>query len=1077
MPTKKQTTIASKEKTITKKSTPTAIRTKSHSDSLQDKDPKTKKINTKSPKLQNLSADRQDTNSPNRQIAKSPTLQSFDHEIVLQWVTTHNLQNIDITLPKNKLITITGVSGSGKSSLAFHTIYKEWQFRYIESLSSYLRQFFQLGSRPEIEYSSWLSPAIAIEQNKHIGNSRSSVGTLTEIDDYLRLLYAKVGAIYSYGSGKRIQTQNIDTIMETIMTSYDGQKIFLLQELHVCDEAKELDTFVKKNRNKVEKEKWFTRYLVAGSNNKEPVEYFYLEAPSIPKDYFPVNIYGIFDRVTVDDVKSWRLKEDIIKILAEVKKFGVRVETTHNEWESKKVNKTAKSPKLQNPNSPSIERFTDKNYDPVNNISYPDFTPRHFSPNRAEWACPCCSGIGEILQVDREKILDPESNYLRAILPWRDSNYGQSILKKLAQKYSMDIGRTWKDLPERFRVVVLDGDEELIRVQSGNKFSSIHYHGLDDILKEQYHKGMLTIDFQAMLSMEPCPDCHGAKLRKESLHVFLTIPTQKISSDMQAYLLTHHHHEKVVDDNDDDQTKINIAEIQHMPLQMLIEILTLYQEHSDQSPILLQRIMHPLLDRAKTINDLWLGYLSLHRQVGTLSGWEIQRLRLTKQLGNKLTGIIYVLDEPTIGLDSREIAKVIHAIKYLQHMGNTIIVVEHNEAFIRASDRVVEIGPWAGDFGGHVIFNGSYDDFIIQDSLTSQYINGTKKVAIEFEHRKSKMSVEIKKAHKYNLKHIDVSIPLGAFTIVTWPSWAGKTTLMYTTLYKFLNEKEKFIQSYIRLALLKQWLTRQEIISAPVMKKEDYLHYENIALQAFYADIGVETIKWYEHIDNTLYIDQTSIGKTPRSCPATFVGLFDDMRTLFAGTNDAKYLWFTSGHFSFNSSKWCCPACDGYGYKKVELQFLPDTYIPCELCKGTRYKPEINNIKRRWKSISEVLNMYIKDAYVFFEDIGHIHEPLSLMMDIGLWYLKLGQPAQMLSGGESQRLKLIKHFLKSYKWHTVYFLDEPTVWLHPEDIQKLLYVIKKFLDKGDTILMIEHDEDLLQFADKVIYLDHGHVRD
>lgn len=978
---------------------------------------------------------------------------SYEHEIVLQWVKTHNLQDIDITLPKNKLITITGVSGSGKSSLAFHTIYKEWQFRYIESLSSYLRQFFQLGSRPEIEYSSWLSPAIAIEQNKHIGNSRSSVGTLTEIDDYLRLLYAKVGAIYSYGSGKRIKTQNIDTIMHTIMTSYEGQKVFLVQELYLCDEAKELDSFVKKNRNKVEKEKWFTRYLVVWSNGKDPIEYFYLESPTIPKDYYPVRVYGIFDRITIEDVKSGRLKEDIIKILAEVKKFGVRVEWTTD-----------------------IERFTDKNYDPVNNISYPDFTARHFSPNRAEGACPGCSGIGEVLQVDRDKVLDPESNYLRAILPWRDSNYGQSILKKLAQKYSMDIGRNRKDLPEWFRVVVLDGDEELLRVQSGNKYSSIHYRGLDDILKEQYHKGMLTVDFQAMLSMEPCPACHGAKLRKESLHVFLTIPNKKVSDDITSYLLTNHHHEAIVDDNDDGLTKINIAEIQHMPLKLLIEILTLYQSHSDESAILLQRIMTPLLDRAKTINELGLGYLSLHRQVGTLSGWEIQRLRLTKQLGNKLTGIIYVLDEPTIGLDTQEINKVINAIKYLQHMGNTIIVVEHNEAFIRASDWIVEIGPGAWDFGGKVIFNGSFADFIKQDSLTSHYISGKKKVSIEFEHKKSKISIDIKKAHKYNLKHIDVSIPLGAFTIVTGPSGAGKTTLMYTTLYRFLNEKEKFIQSYIRLALLKQWLTWQEIIAAPVMKKEDYIHYENIALQAFYEDIGVETIKWYEHIDNTLYVDQTSIGKTPRSCPATFVGIFDDMRTLFAGTNDAKYLWFTAGHFSFNSDKGCCPACDGYGYKKIELQFLPDTYIPCELCRGTRYKPEINDIKRRGKSISEVLSMYVKDAYTFFEDIAHIHEPLRLMMDIGLGYLKLGQPAQMLSGGESQRLKLIKHFLKSYKWHTVYFLDEPTVWLHPEDIQKLLNVLKKFLEKWDTILMIEHDEDLLQFADKVIRLDEWYLK-
>ena len=335
--------------------------------------------------------------------------------------------------------------------------------------------------------------------------------------------------------------------------------------------------------------------------------------------------------------------------------------------------------------------------------------------------------------------------------------------------------------------------------------------------------------------------------------------------------------------------------------------------------------------------------------------------------------------------------------------------------------------------------------------------------------------MKIKKAHKYNLKDINVDIKLWSFTIITGWSGAGKTTLMYTTLFKFLEEKQKFIQSYIRLNLLKKWLNRQEIISAPVMNKEDYSHYESLALVEFYKEVGVDIIQWHEKIDNTLYIDQSSIWKTPRSCPATFVWLFDDIRTLFAGTNEAKYLWFNSGHFSFNSSKGACSECKGYGYKKIELQFLPDTYIPCELCRGTRYKPEINQITRRGKSISQILDLYIKDAYEFFEDIWHIHEPLKLMMDIWLWYLKMGQPAQMLSGWESQRLKLVKHFLKSYKWHTVYFLDEPTVWLHPHDIEKLLIVIKKFLDKWDTVLMIEHDEDLLQFADQVITLDNGFI--
>ena len=985
-------------------------------------------------------------------MKKSISTNNINDNIVLQWVSTHNLKNIDVTIPKNKLITITGVSWSGKSSLAFHTIYKEGQFRYIESLSSYLRQFFQLWSRPDIEYTSWLSPAIAIEQNKHIGNSRSSVGTLTEIDDYLRLLYAKVWSIYSYGSWKQIKTQNIDQIIEAIAHQYMSQKVFLLQEIYTCDEYKELEMFVKKNRNKVEKEKGFVRYLVMSTKRDqfpEPIEYFYLENPTIPVEYFPVALYGIYDRITIEDNKIARLKEDIIKILSETKKFGIWIE-----------------------NSESIERFTDKNYDPEYNIAYPDFTPKHFSPNRIEGACPCCSGIGEVMQVDQEKIIDPESNYMRAILPRRDSNYGQNILQRLAQKYNIDISIKWFELPERFRVVVLEGDKETMRIQAWDKMANITYQWVEDILKEQYQKGMLTIDFQAMLRMEKCPECAGAKLRKESLHVFVTLPKKKLKKELLTKLESNSFHESIVDEVEPDIIKINIAQIQQLELSEIIILLELYEQYSEQSHILIERILNPLMDRAKTIAELWLWYISLNRQVGTLSWGEIQRLRLTKQLGNKLTGIIYVLDEPTIGLNKIEIVKVIEAIKWLQIMWNTIIVVEHNEEFIKASDWIVEIGPGAGDFWGELVFNGSYHDFINQTSLTSDYITGKKKVHVEFEHKPKSAIVQIKNAHKYNLKNINVDIQLGSFTIITWGSGAGKTTLMYTTLFRFLEEKQKFIQSYIRLNLLKKWLSRQEIISAPVMNKEDYAHYENLALMEFYKDIGVDIIQWHQNIDNTLYIDQSSIGKTPRSCPATFVWLFDDIRTLFAGANEAKYLWFNAGHFSFNSAKWACPECKWYWYKKIELQFLPDTYIACDLCHGTRYKPEINQILWRWKSISQVLDMYIKDAYEFFADIGHIHEPLSLMMDIGLGYLKLWQPAQMLSWGESQRLKLVKHFLKSYKWHTVYFLDEPTVGLHPHDIEKLLLVIKKFLNKWDTVLMIEHDEDLLQFADQVITLDN-----
>jgi len=1016
-------------------------------------------------------------------------LGNLENKITFQWIKTHNLRNIDIEIPKNKLITITWVSGSGKSSLAFDTIYKEGQYRYIESLSSYLRQFFNLGERPEIDHCSGLSPAIAIEQNKKAGNSRSSVGTLTEIDDYLRLLYAKLWDSYCYSCGKEIKPQTIEQIMKEIQTEYMSQKIYLLQESWRFEKKEDLTDFVKKNRNKVEKWKWFTRYLlvadsnrneevgernqekgtrkkwdkpVLNSNSLDPIEYFYLETPNVPAEYFPLNTYGIYDRVTVENEKLGRLKEDIIKILWEFKKFGIY--TTES---------VKSKTKTQTPTS-VIHWFTDKMYCPDCNITYPEFTPQHFSPNRQEWACSTCHGIGEILQIDFDKMLDPTSPYMKAILPWRDSNLGQSLLLKLAQKYSIDPDKLWKDLPEWFQHVVLFWDEELLRVSYGGKYISMYYKWIEEIIKDQYAKWLLTVDFQAMLDMKDCSECNGTKLKKESLNVFLSFKLNAWSLKLNAWSLKHNKDHMVHPASSiQHPAKYNIADLQRMPLNDLISFVDLYKEYASKDQTLIQRIINPLNDRAKTIQDLGLGYLSLHRGIDTLSGGEIQRLRLAKQLGNKLTGIIYVLDEPTIGLDDKEIHRAIKAIKNLREMGNTIIVVEHNEEFIKASDRVVEIWPGAGDFGGNLMFNGTYDDFLKSDTLTAQYILGKKKVSIDFEHTPSNHMIKIKKASKFNLQGVDVNIRLWTFTIITWPSGAGKTTLMYTTLFKFLNDKQKFIQSFIRLTLLKQWWNRQDILAAPVMNKEKYEHYENLAMQEFHKDLAVETIIGHEEIKNTIYVDQTSIGKTPRSCPATFIGTFDHIRQLYAGTTDSKYLWFNASYFSFNSNKWACPACDGYGYKKVELQFLPDTYIPCELCQGKRYKTEILAIKRRGKTISEVLWMYISDALDFFSEIDHVREDLQLMVDIGLGYLRMGQPAHMLSGGESQRLKLVKHLLKSYKGHTMYFLDEPTVGLHSEDIVKLLKVIKEFLNKGDTILMIEHDKNILKFADDVITLDSG----
>ncbi len=1197
----------------------------------------------------------------------------MEDKIVLQWVATNNLKNIDIEIPKNKIITMTGVSWSGKSSLAFHTIYKEGQFRYIESLSSYLRQMFNLGSRPELEFSSGLSPAVSIEQNKRIWNSRSTMWTLTELDDYLRLMMSKLWEVYCHECWDPLRPKTTDEIVQDILKKFDGQKVYLLQDYGVFEDAGSLQKFVRSNRKQVDNWWWLTRIMIqmgiemeqSSEENSmigESIEYFYLEDPQIPEELFPVRVQWVFDRITVNESVQRRLKDDIIKMLGRTEKFGVKTATESSEIARKneKVDKKSKKEKLpgegyrivifhgyksspkkhrmpwikkqfeaqwftveipalpkpdnlnlnkqiefalkngtyddktiviwhsawsivaqkvvewvespiawmilvwwllepklkgkqtrdyfetfdwdfdaqliknkaqdvlivhdakdkiipktqatklqkvydavlvtpkaednhfvadkethlfdemfsffQTQISPNLWKndwmwntswevvwYTDKYYCAKDDIKYPELTPAHFSANRQEWACEKCHGLGEILQVDFEKVLDPYSKYLKALLPWRDSNLGQAILNKLAQVYNIDVETRRWDLPEWFREVILKGDEEQYRLNVWwGKYITTTYKWVEDVLIAQYQKWLLTVDFQAMLDMMSCPSCHGAKLRKEALAVHVVLDSSK---KKDAWLLNL----------DDVQEKYNIFELQSLPMSKLVTVMEKFAKTAIKKQELVKRIVWPLLDRAQTIEELWLWYLATFRQIGTLSGGEIQRLRLAKQLGNRLTWIIYVLDEPTIWLNEGEIKRVIKAIRWLQEMWNTIIVVEHNDDFIKTSDWIVEVGPWAGDFWWEIVFNGTYKDFLKADTLTSQYITWKKTVQATFDHTPSSALVKIKKASKHNLKSIDVEIALGSFTIITGPSGAGKTTLMYHTLFNFLEEKQKWVQSQIRLQLLKEWLSWQDIIQAPVMQRKKYEHLEKLALEQFYQHIWVDTIQWREEIDNVMYVNQSSIGKTPRSCPSTFVWVFDDIRKIYAGVTESKMLWFNAGHFSFNSAKGACPECKWYGWRKVELQFLPDAYVHCELCKWRRYKPEILDIRWHEHTISQILDMYVMDAYEFFDDIPFIKDKLQLLMDIGLGYLRMGQPAHTLSWGESQRLKLVKHLLKQYRGHTVYFLDEPTVGLHPADIERLLKVLKKFLDDGDTILMIEHDQHLLKFADKVIRLDNWKV--
>lgn len=1020
----------------------------------------------------------------NLKKAEEHLLRSYEDEIVLEWVRTHNLKNIDITLPKNKLITVTWVSGSGKSSLAFDTIYKEGQFRYIESLSSYLRQFFNLGTRPEIDYSSGLSPAIAIEQNKRMANARSTVGTLTEIDDYLRLLLAKLGEVFCPVCGMPLRPKTTEEMLRDIQEKFLDKKVYLLSELKTYTDVRDLQKRVRNNRKKVDQGEGTTRFLVAYGRQEEQrtrqelVEYFYLEDPKIPDWLFPVKVYGVFDRVTINASSLHRLKDDVIKMLVRAEKFGVlkMMSEDSEKTAEESVDVWPLVPTIHEQQWDEIFWYTDKYYCPKDNVSVPEFTPQHFSPNRQEGACPTCHGIGEELQVDFDKVINPHSIYLQAVLPRRDSSYGQAILMKLAQKYDIDTRMVRAELPWWFLDVVLNGDDELLKVTTwGGKFFSMYYRGIQDVLTTQYQKGILTVDFQAMLDLQPCSSCHGSKLRPEAMAVYLVADTQQPWKWKASHQLLPWWHTHTLRYAKDIQDKYSIYDLQTLPLRELIVVLERYWSVALGPEQLVRRIIKPLIERVRTISDLGLWFLQTIRRVESLSGGEIQRLRLAKQLGNKLTWIIYVLDEPTIWLDVTEIKKVITAVRQLQQMWNTIVIVEHNEDFIRASDWIVEIGPGAGDFWWNLLYNGPYEQFPQQNTLTAEYISWRKKVIASFNHLPMKEYVEIIQASKHNLQNISVKIQLGSFTVITWGSGAGKTTLMYHILFKFLSEKQQFVQSFVRLHLLKKWLSWQDIIKNPILQRTEYEQLERQALEAFYEHLQVKKITGTQHIENVQYVDQSSIGKTPRSCPATFIGVFDDIRKLYAWVTEAKMLWFTSGHFSFNSWKWACPECNGYGTKLIELQFLPDTYVDCDLCRGRRYKPEILDIKRHGKSISELLEMYVMDAVDFFQDIWFIREKLDLMVDIGLWYLRMGQPAHTLSGWESQRLKLVKHLLKQYKWHTVYFLDEPTVWLHPSDIERLLKVLKKFLDNGDTILMIEHEKNLLQFADKIIKLEEGKV--
>lgn len=936
--------------------------------------------------------------------------------INLYGVKTHNLKNIDVSIPKNKIVVITWISWSWKSSLAFDTLYKEWQYRYIESLSTYLRQFVWIGERWEIEHAEWLAPAIAIEQNKKIWNIRSTVWTLTETEDYLRLLFSKFWDIYCYSCWRKIQSMSIDDILNEIYLNFKDEKIYLINKIERIKEKNDFKKWIEKNRKQVEQDRWYIRYLV--NINWSWIEYFYLDEPNI--DFYPLDLYLVYDKLTLVDEKIDRLKDDIIKLLTENNKFWI-INFRYN----------------------NIFYYTDKNFCPNCDIFFPNYTPLHFSPNTQQWACENCHWIWKTLQIDIDKIIDIDSPLIDAVVIFKEDLYFQKILEKLCQKYDINIKEKWYNLPKRFIDILLNWDWEIIKISYWDKYYTINYNGLEKLVLDYYYKWLLKEDFYVFLEEKTCPVCNWKKLKKENLSV-----------------------------------KINwydIWDLQNTRIQELIDIINQFEVNLlSEKPYykdVLNKVLLPLKERLNLMKDLWLWYLTLSRSIDTLSWWEVQRLRLVRQLWNKLSWIIYVLDEPTIWLDKEEVVEVIRAIKKLKEQWNTIVVVEHNEDFIKEADWIIEVWPWAGDFWWNIVFNGPYEDFLKSDTLTSKYINKKLTVldGINFEKKEIKKYIEINKARKHNLKNIDVKIPLESFVVVTWPSWAWKTTLLYHILYKFLKDKDNWIQSNIRLSLMKEWYSIKDILNIKVVDSLKWKHYENIALQKFFEYLEVESILWWEEVKNIVYVDQSPIWRTPRSCPATFIWVFDDIRNIFSMTQEAKLLWFTPSFFSFNQ-KWACSRCQWHWYEKIQLHFLPDTYVICPLCNWKRYKKEILQVKYKWKSIADILEMYIEDVYEFFKDISFIAEKLKLLVDIWLWYLKFWQPAHTLSWWESQRLKLVKYLIKSFKWHTIYFLDEPSVWLHFEDIRKLIKILLKFRERWDTILMIEHDKSFIEIADYVIYL-------
>jgi excinuclease ABC subunit A len=898
--------------------------------------------------------------------------------IVIKGAKEHNLKDIDLTIPKNKLVVITGLSGSGKSSLAFDTLYAEGQRRYVESLSSYARQFLGIMDKPDVDSIEGLSPAISIDQKTTSRNPRSTVGTVTEIYNYIRLLYARVGTAYCPNCGKKIEKQTVDQIVDDVMKLEEGTRIQIMAPVvrNKKGEYKKLIENYEKNG--------FVRIRVDGE------------------------IYEITDDIDID-----RKKKHSIDIIIDrlVIKDDIRARLT----ESIEIAMKA-ADNLVTIATKDGEKLYSGNYAcPDCGISFSEITPRMFSFNSPEGACPECTGIGYLMKMD-EDLLVPDKNLT---LYNGVKCFGASTMKKgetiakmyfesIAKHYGVDISKPIKDLPRWFmdKIMYGTGDEPIdFEYESafGIRKNSIPFEGVIPTLERRHREtksqGMIQF-YEMYMSEAPCPVCHGDRLKKEALSVRVGDKNIKELTDMSV---------------------INMKEY--------IENL----KFGEKDTIIAEQIIKEISTRLQFLVDVGLDYLTLSRSAATLSGGESQRIRLATQIGSGLTGVMYVLDEPSIGLHQRDNDKLIATLKKLRDLGNSVIVVEHDTDTMYAADQVIDIGPGAGVHGGYVMAQGTAEEIEkVPDSITGQYLSGRKQIEVPKHRRKlTGKYLEAIKCTEHNLKNISVKFPLGQFICVTGVSGSGKSTLVNDVLYK--NVYKMLYNSNIKTGACKE-------------------------------------IKGIHNIDKVINIDQSPIGRSPRSNPATYTGVFDAIRDIFATTNEAKMRGYSKGRFSFNVPGGRCEACNGDGIIKIEMNFLPDVYVPCEVCKGTRYNRETLEVKYKGKSIADVLDMTVEEALTFFENVPRIKNVVQTLSDVGLGYIKLGQSSTTLSGGEAQRVKLATELSKRSTGKTLYILDEPTTGLHIDDVNRLVQILQRLTDAGNTVLVIEHNLDLIKTADYIIDL-------